>query len=217
MDTGLENLHSTLRSLAAAVKERCGRIPDTEKLRLREGQRQLEEAEKEAGQREFYRSRGIPPRYYGVSWDNWEAKTPEQRKAAATVRECAWKQNLFLCGPAGTGKTRLAMCLAREGAAYRRLPDIFREVRADLNSEQRIIDFYGSRKLLVIDEVGRQKFSPFENNLFFEIIDLRWNNILPTTLITNMREQEFADEYGTAVLDRLRPLTVRFAWESRRN
>jgi DNA replication protein DnaC len=108
------------------------------------------------------------------------------------------------------------MCLVKDGATYRRLPDIFREVRTDFNSEQKIIDDYGAVKLLIIDEAGRQKFSDFEKNLFFEIIDKRWNNMLPTTLITNLNEKEFFNEYGTAVLDRLRPAIVRFDWKSYR-
>jgi DNA replication protein DnaC len=108
------------------------------------------------------------------------------------------------------------MCLTKEGAIYRRLPDIFREVRTDFDSEQNILDRYGSVKLLIIDEVGRQKYSPFEKNFFFEIIDKRWNNMLPTTLITNLDEKEFSTEYGTAIVDRLRPIIVRFNWESRR-
>jgi hypothetical protein len=35
-------------------------------------------------------------------------------------------------------------------------------------------------------------------------------------MITNQDEKEFAKEYGSAILDRLRPVIVRFSWESRR-
>jgi hypothetical protein len=34
--------------------------------------------------------------------------------------------------------------------------------------------------------------------------------------VTNLKEKEFYDEYGTAIVDRLRPTIVRFNWESRR-
>jgi DNA replication protein DnaC len=151
-------------------------------------------------------------------WENWIQDTEEKQKAFTTVKQ-AWKTNLFLCGKSGTGKTHLAMCLAKDGAIYRRLPDIFREARPsfdNLITEQEFLNHYGSVKLLVIDEIGRQKYSPFEINLFFEIIDKRWNNILPTTLVTNLTEKEFSQEYGTAIVDRLRPTIVRFNWESRR-
>ena len=196
-------------------EERWNSLPEEERNRIIEEQRQKEEAEKREVLLASYDAKGIPPRFYGVSWDNWSANTEPKKKALEFVKS-AWKTNLFLCGKSGTGKTHLAMCLAKEGATYRRLPDIFREVRADFDSEQRAINHYGNVKLLIIDEVGRQKYSDFEKNLFFEIIDKRWNNILPTALITNLNEKEFATEYGTAIVDRLRPVIVRFNWESNR-
>jgi DNA replication protein DnaC len=219
MDTKTNN---TIKELMESITERhreeqekWDALPEEEKQRILEDQRRKEEADKREALIVSYKAKGITPRYYDVEWENWVADTPAKKKAIETIRK-AWDTNLFLCGKSGTGKTHLAVCLAKEGATYRRLPDIFREVRLDLNSEQDVIDHYGSVKLLVIDEVGRQKYSPFEMNLFFEIIDKRWNNILPTTLITNLDEKEFSSEYGTAIVDRLRPIKVPFTWESRR-
>ena len=191
-------------------------LPEEEKQRIREEEQRRETATQREELIASYQNKGIPPRFYDVSWDNWISDTDDKLKAFQIVKNEAWKTNLFLCGKSGTGKTHLAMCLTKDGAIYRRLPDIFREVRLDFNSEQEIINRYGSLKLLIIDEVGRQKFSPFETNLFFEIIDKRWNNMVPTTLITNLNEKEFLAEYGTAIIDRLRPKTVKFNWESRR-
>jgi DNA replication protein DnaC len=163
----------------------------------------------------YWKQRGVTERYMDATWDNWIASTPEKQEAKEKAKE-AWKKNLFFTGENGTGKTHLAMCLTKDGAIYRRLPDIFREIRCDLESETEILDYYGERKLLIIDEIGRQKRSEFELNTFFEIIDRRWNNVLSTTLITNLSTLEFADIYGTAVLDRLRPVVVNFNWESMR-
>jgi DNA replication protein DnaC len=112
------------------------------------------------------------------------------------------------------------MCLTKDGATYRRLSDIFREVQEKRDSERTIINHYGSVKLLIVDEAGRSQLPPFEMmkliNLFFDIIDNRWNNMLPTTLITNLSTDEFSAEYGAATLDRLRPVSVYFDWESYR-
>lgn len=191
-------------------------MPEEEKQRTRDEELRREEEKQREEMITSYERMGIPPRFYNATWENWISDTDDKLKAFQTVKDEAWKTNLFLCGKSGTGKTHLAMCLAKDGANYRRLPDIFREVRTDFNSEQKTIDRYGAVKLLIIDEVGRQKFSTFEKNLFFEIIDKRWNNVLPTTLITNLDEKEFFQEYGTAILDRLRPIIVRFNWESRR-
>lgn len=220
-----EKSNRSLQDLLASFEEQQRRAeeeweakPEEEKARIREERRLHEEAEKREALIRSYQSKGIPPRFYDVTWENWIQDTDDKRKAFITVKQ-AWKTNLFLCGKSGTGKTHLAMCLAKDGAVYRRLPDIFREVRSsfdDLRTEQEFLNYYGSIKLLVVDEIGRQKYSPFEQNLFFEIIDKRWNNILPTTLVTNLNEKEFSQEYGTAIVDRLRPTIVRFNWDSRR-
>jgi DNA replication protein DnaC len=212
----LKDVKASFEKCAKEEQEKWDALPEEEKRRIQDEQRWKEEAQRQEELIASYQSKGIPPRFYGVSWEGWVSDTEDKLKAFQTVKAQAWITNLFLCGKSGTGKTHLAMCLTKDGAKYRRLPDVFREVRTDFNSEQEIIDRYGVEKLLIIDEVGRQKFSPFEKNLFFEIIDKRWNNMLPTTLITNLGEKEFFTEYGTAILDRLRPVIVEFNWESHR-
>jgi DNA replication protein DnaC len=201
---------------AKEEQERWNAMPEGEKQRILEEQRQREEAEKHEALITSYRSKGIPPMFYDASWENWVSDTEDKLKALNTVKNEAWKTNLFLCGKSGTGKNHLAMCLVKEGAVYKKLLQIFREVKADFRAEQSIVDFYGSVKLLILDEVGRQGFTPFEKMLFWDIIDTRWNNLLPTTLLTNLDRKEFTAEYGTAIVDRLRPVTVRFNWESYR-
>jgi DNA replication protein DnaC len=191
-------------------------LPKEEKLRLIAEERRKEEQEKRERQYAIYKDIGITPKFYDEYWDTWVADTPEKKKAFTTVKEQAWNTNLFLCGKSGTGKTHLAMCLTKDGATYQRLPDIFREVRMNFSTEQSVINNYGTVKFLIIDEIGRQKFTPFEKDLFFEIIDKRWNYQRPTTLITNQDEKEFLEEYGKAIVDRLRPIIIEFNWESRR-
>jgi DNA replication protein DnaC len=200
----------------AREKSEWDALPEDKKNRiiaLREQEKQ--KAEKEEMIRKW-RNRGIMPRFYGATWENWKADTPEQKKVLEKVKQ-AWKKNLFIVGGNGTGKTHLAMCLVKDGATYCLIPELFRTVRENMNTEQETIDEYGTCKLLILDEVGRQKGTEFERNLLFEIIDKRWGNILPTTIIGNINKKEFADLYGLAIVDRLRPETVEFTWGSRRH
>jgi len=191
---------------------------DQEKQRLEherlEWEKRQIEKRRESQIMEWHR-RGITPRFYGATWENWIAKTPEQKTAFEKVKQ-AWDKNLFVVGSNGAGKTHLAMCLVKDGATYCLLPELFRSIRENFDLEQQTIERYGTCKLLILDEIGRQKGSDFERNLLFEIVDKRWNNFLPTTLIGNIKEKEFAELCGTAILDRLRPSVVEFNWGSRR-
>jgi DNA replication protein DnaC len=218
----VEQLKQRQAEREAQEKAEREALSETEKQAVIEGRErirlELEKKEKDIQrkiQTDGWERRGITKRYFNAEWDNWIADTPEKIKAFKNAKT-AWKNNLFFTGGNGTGKTHLAMCLAKDGATYRRLPDIFREVRMDFKSEEEIIEYYGESDLLVIDEIGRQKFSDFELNLFFEIIDRRWNNMLPTTIITNLTVYEFGEYYSLAILDRLRPVVINFDWESMR-
>jgi len=197
-------------------------LPEEEKQRILAEREQeiLEQERKRAEEKKEkqileWKKRGIPPRYLEATWDNWIADTPEKNEAKEKFKK-AWNKNLFIVGGNGTGKTHLAMCLAKDGATYCPMPELFRSVRENMDNEQKIIDEYGECKLLILDEAGRQKGSDFERNLLFEIIDKRWNNMLPTTIIGNIDKQEFVNLYGSAIVDRLRPETIVLNWRSKR-
>jgi len=162
-----------------------------------------------------YEAAGIPQRFYGAEWGNWQAATPEMREALSKVRG-AWKYNLLLTGGNGTGKTHLAFCLVKEGASYRCFASVLRKIRENFALEEKIFEELGGRKFLILDETGGKdrEVSAFERQVLFEITDRRYNNMLPTTLITNMGAQEFAAAFGKPVFDRFRPVVVRFGWES---
>ena len=197
-------------------------LPEEEKkLIISEREQKRREWEKRQAEQEWekqiqvWRGRGITPRYYDSAWENFKVETPEQKSALEKVKQ-AWGKNLFIIGGNGTGKTHLAMCLAKDGATYCLMPELFRTVRENLDIEQQTINKYGTCKLLLLDEAGRQKGTEFEKNLLFEIIDKRWNYMLPTTIIGNIDKREFANLYGSAIVDRLRPESVVFNWQSKR-
>jgi len=173
--------------------------------------------EERTGREDRWAKKGIQPIHYGSTWDNWIADTPAKEEVLRTVRERAWRTNLFLTGKNGTGKTHLAVCLTKEGATYRTLRDIGLEVKADHNLRGGVVRRYGTCKLLILEEICmRDGATDFERELFFEIADMRWGHEKPTVLITNQSPQNFASEYGVGVMDRLRPLPVVFGWESYR-
>lgn len=209
------NFEESFPVLAKMLKEQEGMTEEE----IQEFEIEVLEKEKQ-GEKErisrSWKSRGVTQRYWNKNWNNFIVENKKQEEALAKIKESLWKENLLFEGNSGTGKTHLAMAIAKHGGHYKRLPDIFRLVRVDFSQEQKIINNLGSLDLLIIDEVGRQKFSDFEKNLFFEVIDKRWNNCKTTILITNLKPSDFASEYGSAIMDRLRPVRISFDWESRR-
>ena len=188
-------------------------LPVEEQQRRAAEQKRRKAEEEHAKRIADYARLHIPPRYYEAAWDNWTADTPKKKAAWEKVKR-AWNKNLLLCGGNGTGKTHLAMCLAKDGATYRKLYEVFDEIRHGIDNDTEIINRYAGKKLLILDEIGRHKYSDFGAETFFKLIDKRYDNMLPTTLITNLEPKEFAEIYGKAALDRLKAEVVIFDWES---
>ena len=103
-------------------------------------------------------------------------------------------ENVILCGPVGVGKTFLANALAHSACRrgkkviMERAKKIFttlRQSRADNSFEKELIRFIGP-DLLVIDDLGLQKFTSQEAGDFYEIVVERHGRT--STIITSNRE-----------------------------
>ena len=73
----------------------------------------------------------------------------------------------------------------------------------------------------VLDEIGASKSVPsdFELLTLFAIINGRYERMLPTVIISNLKADELVGAIGERCIDRLRegaPIVVKFKWESAR-
>ena len=92
----------------------------------------------------------------------------------------ALDRSLFFFGPAGTGKTHLAIAAARkfEGARVVKPMALSREVRMAQDQdgaagEDRVIKKYSTASPLVIDDLGVAKSTDYSVAVLYEIIDRR--------------------------------------------
>ena len=180
----------------------------------------------------------------GVSLRNCEASfddyVPEEEHEAMHLenvkRFCNKVQrggsgNVVMCGKPGTGKTLLVAAtvnhLLAAGKRCRiiKMLDLIRELKdcwrrgADY-TETQLIKQFSSYDLLVIDEVGLGYGSDTEKLFIFDVVDGRYNNMLPTVLVSNLDITGVKQAVGERVVDRLREdggLVMAFTGRSRRS
>lgn len=119
-----------------------------------------------------------------------------------------------LVGGRGPGKTQLGVELMREvtsrckSAYFLTATDFFIRIKHtyrkdDLESEKDILREFRAYTLLVIDEVGKRAETDWENNLLFELINGRYNNLSDTLLVDNSEPEEFARRIGPSLASRI--------------
>lgn len=182
----------------------------------------------------------IPKRFQNKTFADYIAETPQQQRALEACRDYAhnFSDNLaagrclILSGNVGTGKTHLAAAIAdyivRETeytAVFRSLYSILQAIKSTYGgdtgfTESEVMQLFTSPDLLIIDEVGATKSSEFELATIFAIINTRYENNLPTVVITNLGAAELKIAIGDRCTDRLREgggRAIAFNWESKRS
>lgn len=183
----------------------------------------------------------IPPRFHGRNFETYVAASAGQKKALKVCREYAesFEANakdgrcLLLLGKPGTGKTHLAnaiaghvVCHSRSvTAAYRTVSTILQFIKGSFDresgyTEAQALDALCEPSLLIIDEIGATKPTEFELATLFNIIDGRYQNLLPTIIVSNLMPNELGAALGERCVDRLREnggIALVFDWESARS
>lgn len=179
----------------------------------------------------------IPKRFIDKTLYNYKSGSKEQdrilsicRKFIKNFTEAKEKgTSLVFCGRPGTGKTHLAyaiVSLLREQftiAVVSTAADMTSEIKdafkSDTETTTDISRKYSNYDFLVIDEVGVQVSSEAEKRIFFDVINKRYENMLPTLLISNLEKRELTSFVGERVMDRMKEnggVVFAFDWKSNR-
>lgn len=133
----------------------------------------------------------------------------------ATLAFIDRKENIFLLGPSGVGKTHLLLglgtkaCTNGYSAYYMTCHNLVEElIRAkDQNRLKRKLDWFRKPNILLIDEVGYEPLSPEQAHVLFQLINTRYEcgSIIMTSNKSFSKWAELmSDEaVATAMLDRL--------------
>ena len=211
---------------------RLGKIADTldEKLRLADQEQPTYEdfllslmrpqwhAKQEKAMEWRIKNARMPERW-ALETFPFKIQTGVNRRQIKTLAELAFipkAENLVFIGPTGVGKTGLASALLLRALqnGYRgcfiRAQDLFDEMYASLadRSSRKLLNAFARLDLLVIDEMGYLNLRPEQTNIFFRLMEERYNR-RSTIITTNLEDDEWHEFLGNrsmveALLSRLR-------------
>ncbi len=199
---------------------------------VRQREKELsDQAEKEAAAKlqKTLESSGVPRRYWHVDFETYNPRDEKDFKNLETIKKFSKLELndkvLLLLGPKGLGKTHLGSAIIRHcGGRFISIEDLIfkyeasQDFRAKTNREE-LMDFFANTKMLVIDEIGRSMTQEKEDSLLNYILRRRYENMLPTVLISNLTKEDLLKKLGEAVFDRLKEtcISVEFEGESYRS
>jgi len=175
----------------------------------------------------------VPKRYKDYCFNDYKV-TDESKKAFDICKRFAESEsvkengsNLVLCGGYGTGKTMLSVCILREfynrevSIDYTTISELIMKARHSMSYGGSVsgMNSYYTSGCIVVDEIGRQSGSDNELNIIFEILNRRYNNVLPTVLVSNKSSSDIKAFLGDALIDRMKEVNTVFLdmnWKSYR-
>lgn len=184
------------------------------------------------------RASGIPPRFLLCSLEGFQADTPE--KLHAKEFACGYVDAFpdvlkagrcaIFAGNPGTGKTHLACAIAfgvihaGYSAKYVTVMRAVRRLRDTWNpgaeqTTEEVLAELTRPTLLILDEVGAQSGTESERLILFDIINARYEQLLPTILVSNFGNDHVREFVGDRAFDRIREgggRCIPFTWGSHR-
>ena len=216
---------------------KCAKIKAQEEKDRAEWQRKEEERIK---LNKLFNGAAIPPRFKNKKFSDYKAGCQKSKRALAICQKYAENFDkrfeagggLALCGSPGTGKTHLAASIANhvienfgKSVIFNSVMSAMRKVKSTYSktsemTELEAVESFTRPDLLILDEVGVQFGTNAEMMILFEIINVRYQNMKPTILISNLPHSELNDYIGERVVDRMQEgggAIIPFDWDSYRS
>ena len=169
---------------------------------------------------------GIPKRYRGATWENFEAKQIDAIKSASPAEWAKlvdrlndfkeWRGEertlVFLTGRPGCGKTHLAVATMRRwidagkrGARFVVTGEFLSEMKNGFKdgTSAGVMRQAQSTKLLVLDDLGSEMATDWVRDSMYMLVNYRLNHMKPTVITSNLLLGEIAQTYHARLASRL--------------
>ena len=125
------------------------------------------------------------------------------------------RNSLLIVGGYGSGKTHLAASVSNR-LMDDGIPVLFDTFSGHLNKLK--LEFNGGRTvylnlmqtidMLVLDDIGKEKQTEWSQSIMFDVINYRYEHLLPIIMTTNLTNEALAEYVGGAVWSRLCEMCV---------
>lgn len=229
-----KNALEGLDTLCTCEMSKCAAEQEKRALEASQSQKRAKERAAALSSRLF--NSGLPEAWHIRALSAWVHDTPAQQAAlnaaisfgAATQQPGAHVQSLFIAGDIGTGKTYLASCLAadlirrRVQVRWCNVGDVLRAIRSSFDkkgsSEEETIKLFTEPRVLVLDDLGKEKPTEWATEQLFSIINTRYDAQRPLIVTTNYGGADLVkrltprgesdDTTARAIVDRLREMST---------
>lgn len=164
---------------------------------------------------EYLRQAGVPPKYIPCSFDNFKTGRSFE-KAFNLCKDYAGdpSSSLFIYGSYGTGKTHMAVAIARElllqgrKVVFTSVPRLLFEIRKAFQEDTReteavYVEKYSSCEFLVLDDFGLEKTTEWARQTMDYIIYQRDNLLKPVVITSNLSLDEIARKIDGRIASRI--------------
>lgn len=198
---------ANMQDLGASLATRLKEIPVEEKTVNKDLESEFKKRkDEELRKREINRLGGI------LSFEEYTKERFDNKKILEAMANFP-KENYFLWGPAGTGKTHAATAILRDvkNAQVMRMSRISRWLRRCEGPDDEIeVIKQLSEMTMLLDDLGSEKMTDFLQSNFYEIIDRRLEYRINGLIITsNLSLDQLAPIVGDRTVSRIMGLVGR--------
>lgn len=117
------------------------------------------------------------------------------------------KRDKIALRSAQANENTFSSTLITPSAKFVNFASLMLEVKSSFDSkeetEQKVISKYCNYDILVIDDIGTEKYSEYVQAVIYTILNTRYEKMKPTIITTNLSSSDMTSSYGSRILSRV--------------